>query len=386
MKNKITAFLAMMVLATTLSAIEISEFSGDARFYYGTDDTYYGELFDKNYATGQFALAVDLDLNASNNVKVNLGATLLTTLGLDGTLFTYVYAGGTSKDQLWLDEINLDIELLEETHATVGRQYLSSPMLYSIDWNIVSNAIDGVYLVDAHIPQTKLIGFWMGRIWNNDYNATTDDLNIAGNFKTFGDNGAFGAGAETKLIPMVTAEAWYYNVTSVSSALWLQAEGESNGISLGVQYASRTPDQSDRTSGYALQAKYGASWYSVSAAFSQIGDKGSLNLVNLAGVYGGGSKSPLYTEAWWNWGYVSAPDTTSYALKAEATLSDYYLGAYLTTTSNDTTDIDSTDFTVSANRSIGALNLMLVYIYIQRDDYNEGEGYNTLQGYLTYSF
>ncbi len=29
---------------------------------------------------------------------------------------------------------------------------------------------------------------------------------------------------------------------------------------------------------------------------------------------------------------------------------------------------------------------MLVYIYIQRDDYNEGEGYNTLQGYLTYSF
>ena len=185
---------------------------------------------------------------------------------------------------------------------------------------------------------------------------------------------------------MITAEAWYYNVTSLSSALWLQAEGESNGISLGAQYASRTPDQGDRTTGYAFQAKYSASWYSVSAAFSQIGDKGSLNLVNLAGVYGGGSKSPLYTEAWWNWGYVSSPDTTSYALKAEAALNDYYLGAYLTTTINDTTDVDTTDFTVSANTSIGALNLMLVYIYIQRDDYNEGEGYNTLQGYLTYSF
>ncbi len=83
---------------------------------------------------------------------------------------------------------------------------------------------------------------------------------------------------------------------------------------------------------------------------------------------------------------MSSPDTTSYALKAEAVLNDYYLGAYLTTTTNDTTDVDTTDFTVSANTSIGALNLMLVYIYIQRDDYNEGEGYNTLQGYLTYSF
>lgn len=386
MKSKMTAFLAIALLATTLSAIEISEFSGDARFYYGTDDAYQGELFDKNYAMGQFALAADLDLALSDSVKANLGATLLTTLGLDGILFSYVYAGGTTKDQLWLDEFNLDIKLLEETNTTIGRQYLSSPMLYSIDWNIVSNAMDGVYMVDEHIPKTKLMGFWVGRVWSNDYNATTDDLNFAGNFGTFGENGAFGVGAESELIPKVTAEAWYYDITSLSSAFWLQAESEFKGISLGAQYASRTPDQGDRTSGYALQAKYSASSYSISAAYSQIGDKGSLNLVNLAGVYGEYSKSPLYTEAWWNWGYVSSPDTTSHALKAEATLSDYYLGAYWTTTTNDTTDIDSTDFTVSANTSIGALNLMLVYIYIQRDDYNKGEGYNTLQGYLTYSF
>ncbi len=378
--------VSILLLITTLSAIEISEFSGDARFYYGTDDTYNGELFDKNYAMGQFALAADLDLSLNDSAKINLGATLLTTLGLDNVLFEYVYAGGTTKDQIWLDEVNLDIKLLEETNTTIGRQYLSSPMLYSIDWNIVGNAMDGLYLVDAHIPKTKLMGFWVGRVWSNDYNATTDDLNIAGNFETFGEKGAFGVGAETEFIPMVTAEAWYYNVTSVSSALWLQAESEFKGISLGAQYASRTPDQGDRTSGYALQAKYSASFYSVSAAFSQVGDKGSLNLVNIAGVYGGGSKSPLYTEAWWNWGYVSSPDTTSYALKAEAVLSDYYLGAYLTTTTNDTMDVDTTDFTVSANTSIGALNLMLVYIYIERDDYNEGEGYNTLQGYLTYSF
>ena len=115
-------------------------------------------------------------------------------------------------------------------------------------------------------------------------------------------------------------------------------------------------------------------------------EKGSVSLVNLGGVYGDGSKSPLYTEAWWNWGYVSATDTTSFAIKSEAELSDIYLGAYWTQTSNATTDVDSTDITLSVNTNLDALNVMAVYIYIKRDDYNEAEGYNTLQAYLTYNF
>ena len=52
MKNMKKIFVSVLLLATTLSAIEISEFSGDGRFYYGTDDTYHGELFDKKYARG----------------------------------------------------------------------------------------------------------------------------------------------------------------------------------------------------------------------------------------------------------------------------------------------------------------------------------------------
>jgi len=384
-KTVVSAFL----LTTTLSAVEVSKFSGDARFYYGTSDDHHYQLeglFDQNSSTGQFAVAADLGLTLTESVSANIGVSYLSTLGLDEVAFQHVFAGGTTKDQLWLDEINLDAKLLEETKMKLGRQYIASPMLYSIDWNIVSNAMDGVYMVDEHIPKTKLMGFWVGREWSNDYNATTDELNFAGNFRTFGEKGAFGVGAETVVIPTVTAELWYYDVTNVSTALWAQAESAFSGISLGAQFASRTPEQGDSTSGYALQAKYSAESYNISAAFSQMGDKGSLSLVNLAGVYGGGSKSPLYTEAWWNWGYVGSSDTLAYAIKAEAMLSVFYLGAYLTATSNDTTNTDTTDFTVSANTSLGALNLMAVYIYIQRDDYNNADGYNTLQGYLTYSF
>ncbi len=386
MNNYTKIVTAVILMTTTLSAVEVTGFSGDARFYYGTDDANQNNLFNEESAMGQFAVAADLGVKFTDSVNANFGVSYLSSLGLDNVLFAYPYAGGTTKDQLWLDEINLDAELLEGTDLIVGRQYISSPMLYSINWNIVSNSMDGAYIIDEHIPKTKLMGFWIGSEWSNDYNATTDELNFAGNFRTFGEKGAFGVGGETEIIPTVTAELWYYDVTNVSTALWVQAESTFSGVSLGAQFATRTPEKGDTTSGYALQAKYSAELYNISASFSQMGEDGTLSLVNLAGVYGNGSKSPLYTEAWWNWGYVGSSDTISYALKAEAMLSIFYLGAYLTATTNDTTSTDTTDFTISANTSIDALNLMAVYIYIQRDDYNNADGYNTLQGYLTYSF
>ncbi len=378
--------LSTLLLTSTLNAIEISSFNGDARFYYGTVDYYDNSLFEQEGASGQFALAFDLDLKVSEGVKVNLGTTLLTTLGLEESIFTYPFAGSTTKDQLWLDEVNFEIELLEKTNATIGRQYISSPLLYSINWNIVSNAMDGAYLIDEHLPKTKLMGFWIGREWSNDYNATTDTLNFSGNFRTFGEKGAYGVGLQSELIPTVTADIWYYDVMNHSTAMWLQAESEFSSFNLGAQYTSRTPNQGDSISGYAIRAKYNASSYSIDASLSQMSDEGSVNIVNLAGVYGDGSKSPLYTEAWWNWGYVGSADTTAYSLKAEGTLSEIYLGAYLTQTTNTSSDIDTTDFTVSANTNVGALNVMAVYIYIKRDDYNNANGYNTLQGYLTYNF
>jgi len=378
--------LIISIIITTLNAIEVSSFSGDTRFYYGSADDNDNALLEQEGASGQFSLSLDVELNVSDGVKVNLGTTLLTTLGLEESMITYPFAGGTTKDQLWLDEANFEINFLQKLNTTLGRQYLSSPLLYSIDWNIVSNAMDGIYIMDEHLSKTKLMGFWIGREWSNDYNTSTDNLNFSGNFRTFGSKGAYGVGAQTELIPMLKAELWYYDVMERSTAIWLQAESELSDFNLGAQFASRTPEQGESISGYALRAKYSADFYSIDASFSQMSEKGSVSIVNLGGVYADGSKSPLYTEAWWNWGYVGAADTLSYALKGEATLSNFYLGAYWTQTSNATTDVDTTDITLSANTNIGALNVMAVYIYIKRDDYNSAQGYNTLQGYLTYNF
>ena len=386
MKKYLRLTLIITLFISTLNAIELSSFSGDARFYYGTSDDYTNSLLKQKGASGQFLLAFDVDLNVSDGVKINLGTSLLTTLGLEESIVTYPFAGGTTKDQFWLDEVNFELGFLKNIETIIGRQYVSSPLLYSIDWNIVSNAMDGVYISDEHLKETKLMGFWIGREWSNDYNTTTDSLSFAGNFRTFGTKGAYGVGAQTKLIPTVIAELWYYDVIKNSTAVWLQAESEFNDFNIGAQFASRTPAQGESISGYAVRAKYSANYYSIDASFSQMSKKGSVSIVNLGGVYGNGSKSPLYTEAWWNWGYVGSADTMSYALKNELILNDIYLGAYWTQTSNTTFNINSTDITFSVNTNIGALNVMAVYIYIKRDDYNNAESYNTLQGYLTYNF
>ena len=232
----------ILLAVSTAEAIEISSFDGDARFYYGSADDYDNRLFKQEGASGQFSLAFDLDLNVSEGAKVNLGTTLLTTLGLEQSIVTYPFSGSTTKDQLWVDEVNLEVEFMKMTTVTIGRQYLSSPLLYSIDWNIASNAMEGVYIVDEHVSKTKLMGFWVTREWSNDYNATTDSLYFSGNFRTFGVKGTYGVGAETALIPTVTARLWYYDVMDSSRAIWFQAESVLSGFNLGLQVASRSPE------------------------------------------------------------------------------------------------------------------------------------------------
>ena len=88
----------VLFLASTVNAIEISSFDGDARFYYGSADDYDNRLFKQEGASGQFSLAFDLDLNVSEGAKVNLGTTLLTTLGLEQSIVTYPFSGSTTKD------------------------------------------------------------------------------------------------------------------------------------------------------------------------------------------------------------------------------------------------------------------------------------------------
>ncbi len=77
------------------------------------------------------------------------------------------------------------------------------------------------------------------------------------------------------------------------------------GISVGAQYVS---DDKDAVF-MAGKIGYDADKISAYVAFSQADDQGKTNFTNFAGF--GGSKA--YTEAWWNFGYVTNPDATTFA-------------------------------------------------------------------------
>jgi len=111
-------------------------------------------------------------------------------------------------------------------------------------------------------------------------------------------------------------------------------------------------------------------------------DKGDLGFANV-----GGAQSKLYTEAWWNYGYVSDTDTDAYNITAEYTMEDVAkFGAYYTATDSNGNNRDLTEFALVASKSYGAFDTSLAYIYADADDQNNGDAYNTLQVYLTYNF
>jgi len=380
MKLTTMSLVAALLVGVGVQAVEIGEFSGDARLYYSTADMGSIDLFHKDGAMGNAAISADLGLKFSDSVMGNFGVTYLTTMGLEDSLVSSVWAGGL-KDQFWLDEANLAFSVVDKTSMVVGRQYLDTPLVFSETWNIVSNAFDAAVLIDQHLPKTTLIGAWIGRSWDN---AEPLDAKFGGEFSTFGKSGAYTVGAVTTLIPTVELELWYYGISSIATAFWAQAETEISGVALGAQFTSLSPNSGDDTTAFAAKIGYGVEdSFDVAVAFSQVSEDGVLNVQNSAGLAGFG-QSPLYTEAWWNFGYVGAPDTTSYSILAETAWSRYDLGLYFTSANNDAGDM--MDMTLTAGSSIGAFDYAVAYIMTDADNQNDGDAYNTLQAYLTYNF
>ncbi len=123
----------------------------------------------------------------------------------------------------------------------------------------------------------------------------------------------------------------------------------------------------------------------ISGAYSSTGDKGPINVgANL--IAGGQSK--LYTEAWWNYGYITQVDTTAFNIALNADLAGWGLGAYYTSAdqSSDAGDNDMTEFTLTVDKSFGPLDATLAYIMTDAEDQNQGDSYNTVQAYLTLNF
>lgn len=432
---------AAVLLGASAFAIDNVKVSGDAKVFYSTNDAettnaVTGKKADSLFSKGTSAADTALRIGVTGDLLkgVSFGATgyAISTLGLENNLVDATWTGahgvrtGTGAgyaevdDQAWLGELWL-AATLGKTTAKVGRMELDTPLAFSEKWSIVPNTFDAAVLINQDLPDTTLVAAWVGK--GNGTNAVgglghgTDntstlasvslalDGGVVGadaDFVTFANSGAYAVAIVNNSFKPLTAQAWYYNVSNIADAYWLQADINCQlipGVVIGAQYSNMDPkgklDAVKDSSAYAFKLGYAKDAFKVSGAYSKVDADGTLKISNVATNNTAGAQSKLYTEAWWNYGYVGAPDATSWNVTAEFDAGLAKLGAYYTSSSIDDTNAqivtkadgtDMTEFTLTATKSFGPLDATLAYVSTDADDQNNGDQYNTIQAYLTLNF
>ena len=395
---------AAVLLSASAFAIDNIKVSGDAKLFYTTDDADVngmggapkGDLFSQGNSAADTAIRVSVTGDLVKNVSFGATGYAVSTLGLENNLVSNVWTTAHKNvvdDEMWIGELWL-ATTMGKTTAKVGRMELDTPLAFTEKWNIVPNTFEAAVLINQDIPDTTLVGAWVGR--TNGYGAGLGTVNSGAKMETFAAEGAYAAAIVNNSFKPLTAQAWYYNVANVADAFWLQADIECQlvkGLSIGAQYAELSPKKAGLTmateDSQAMAFKLGYKVndaLSVSAAYSDVDEANALAVANVA--TGLTSQSKLYSEAWWNYGYVGVAGAETVTLTAEYDAGIAKLGAYYTDISNDYTPNknDLTEMTVTASKSFGAVDATLAYISTESDDQNNGDQFNTIQAYLTLNF
>ena len=411
------SLLAATLIASSAFAIDNVKVSGDARLYYGTNDaelavgdTRNDGLFHQANSYGQTAINLGLTADLTENVSAGVSTQALSTLGLENNIVSAVWAGGPANvnNQWWFSEMWV-AATLGKTTAKVGRQTLDTPFAFTEKWNIASNTFDAAVLLNQDIPDTTLVAAWVGKTNSAGGGAVIAPSNIGGidvdSFGNFAIEGAYAFAAINNSWKPLTVQAWYYDVVDAANALWIQADLDIIGLQFGAQYGATMVKGAleGGDDSHAIAAKVGYTnadiGLTVSGAYSQTDTIGTIDISNVATGHSAGSQSKLYTDAWWNYGYVGAADNIAFNVTAEYALKDIVdLGVYITSVDfgDDSLvatgfDRDLTEFAVSADKAFGPLDTSLVYIFTDAKDANfdsngEAQAYNTIQVYLTYNF
>jgi len=405
------SLLAATLIASSAFAIDNVKVDGDAKLFYSTQDGSSAgandpdsSLFRQEDSTGEAALR--LGVTADLTEGVSAGATLyaISTLGLYNNLVGATWTGGV-QDNFWFGEAWI-AGTTGKTTGKIGRMTLDTPMVFTETWSIVPNTFEAAVVINQDIPDTTLVGAYVGQSNDGVMGGGITD-NIAGTdaqnniFSSF-YSGAYAAGVVNNSWKPLAVQAWYFHAQHLLSAYWVQGDLDISGIQVGAQFTGTSETAAlSNESNTALAAKIGYEMkdtFTISAAFSQTGDKATTTAVGAN--LGGSGQSKLYTEAWWNYGHITRTDTTAINVTATTpeSLTWAALGLYVTqATTKDGiaagTDATFLEATLSASKSFGPLDTSLVYVMTDANDANletaaadSGKSYNTVQAYLTYNF
>ena len=377
---KFTKLSLIAALAVTTAMAGDAKISGDAKVFYGTDDSSTNDFFAKGSSIGDAAVSLDYSREVKEGFTLNLGVTGISTLGLESDLVsgTWINHGPTVvNDVVWLDTANMVLNM-GKTTAVVGRQELDTPFFKSEKWNIAANTFDAAVLVNSSIPETTLVGAWVGR--GNGEAATTvslKDQNFGGGLRGFAGsltggvaNPAYAAGVINKSIPNTTVQAWGYRIPRVATAQWVQADiAATKEVSVGLQYAGTDTHVGSAPAGqgsayaYATKVGYAAGPLSASAAYSNASNGNTgVEISNIATGHSDGSESNLYTEAYWNLGRVGAAGAEAFAGEVGYDMGAAQVGLRYVDSHATAAARDLQEAALTVSTKVGPLNADLAYI------------------------
>ncbi len=400
---------AAMLMGASAFAIENVKVDGDAKLFYGTDDAKHVDgngnisdsLFDQGTSYGEASLRLGVTADLTTGVSAGVTMYGISTLGLYNNLVSATWTGGVHNN-FWFGEAWL-AGTAGNTTGKIGRMMLDTPLVFSETWSVAPNTFAAAVLINQDIPDTTLVGAYVGEsngeavLGGGLDNAAGDDAqsDIYDSFY----NGAYAFGVINNSWKPLTVQAWYFDAQQAVTAFWLEADLAMSGIVAGAIYTNN--DYSDNinadfgipldgkdSDAYALKLGFEGSSFAISGAYSQTGEDAPVG-ANLDGA-----QSKLYTEAWWNYGYISQADTAAYNITVTGSISDVVdLGAYYTDADQDTAagNNDLTEVTLEVAKSFGALDTGLYYIFTDAEDQNidaagKSDSYNAIQVYLTYNF
>jgi hypothetical protein len=436
MKFTKMSLVAALLVGSSAFAVENIKVSGDAQVFYSTTDAKAtstaaavngtsGTLFDKGQSAADAALhlGITADLAKNDLVTVSTGAkmSIVSTLGLENNFVGNVWAGshtatlptGASygsaaggakvENANWFNEAYVAVTAGKST-LKVGRQELDTPLAFTEKWSVESNSFEAAVLINQDLPDTTVVAAFVGNGNGTEaFGQTTSQSNVQGlalavgpvvngdgKFTTYGTNGAYALAVINNSFKPLTAQAWYYDVSQLAQAYWLQADLDATdlgvvGLTAGLQYTSvDVENTADASSTVALMVGYEMKdMVTVKASYSSVSDKGLLGSVNTATST---SASKLYTEAWWNYGYVSSIDTTAMNLTIESPVQGMFdLGVYYTLANNGaaTDDGDLSEITITASKTLGPVDATLAVINYEADG---ADAVNMVQAYITVNF
>lgn len=395
MKLTKLSLVAALLIGSSAMAFENTKVTGDANLYYQTQDGGANDFFE----SGSSAADIGVNLNVTTDVlktdsvaiSAGVGYTVLTTLGLEGTMVDGAWgaahtasgsaANGTQNVDTvsWVNEAWV-ATTAGKTTAKVGRMELDTPLAFTEKWTIEKNTFESAVLINTDIPNTTLVGAYVGR--GNGAGNGQGVVATGGEFTNYGKQGAYVVAAINNSWEPLTLQAWYYDIVSIAQASWLQADLSMNNIVAGAQYTTLSLNDSAAA---AAMIGYNYDVISAQLSYSQVssaGDTGYNTATSLA--TSGNSQTKLYTDAWWNYGQVTLAGAKTVHLTVEAPTSVADLALYVTSIDHVAVNSDLLEVTATATKSMGPIDATLAYIYTDID--NNTDATSIIQVYLTANF